>query len=58
MELSINDLIITTDITELETAGVICEVDPLTADDLGAFEESALTEAEALASSIDLMEVK
>jgi len=36
---------------ELNRPGIVIEVDPGTAADLGAFEEDALTEEEALASA-------
>jgi len=39
-----------TQILQLNRPGVVIEVDPRTAEDLGAFEEDALDEAEALAS--------
>ncbi|NCA72658.1 MAG: conjugal transfer protein TraD [Sphingobacteriia bacterium] len=39
------------DILKLNEPGVVIEVDRLTAEDLGAFEEDALDEAEALASA-------
>jgi hypothetical protein len=38
------------DILKLNEPGVVIEVDRRTAEDLGAFEEDALDEAEALAS--------
>jgi hypothetical protein len=38
------------DLLALTTPGTVLEIDPHTADNLGAFEEPALTEAEALAS--------
>ena len=37
----------------LNTPGVVIEVDRRTAEDLGAFVEEALSEAEALASGVD-----
>ena len=40
-------------ILRLNTPGVVIEVDRRTAEDLGAFEEDALSEAEALASGED-----
>jgi hypothetical protein len=46
------------DILKLNQPGVLIEVDRRTAEDLGAFEEDALEEAEALASTqIDSREV-
>ena len=39
------------DILKLNQPGVVIEVDRRTAEDLGAFEEDALDEAEALASA-------
>jgi hypothetical protein len=39
------------DLLALTTPGTVLEIDPHTAADLGAFEEPALTEAEALASA-------
>jgi hypothetical protein len=38
-------------ILKLNQPGVVIEVDPRTAEDLGAFEEDAIDEAEALASA-------
>jgi len=38
------------DLLALTTPGTVLEIDPRAAEDLGAFEEPALTEAEALAS--------
>ena len=38
-------------IERLNTPGVVLEVDPKTAEELGAFEEDALSEEEALESS-------
>ncbi len=40
-------------IERLNTAGVVVEVDPKTAQELGAFEEDALSEEEALESAED-----
>ena len=40
-------------ILRLNTPGVVIEVDRRTAEELGAFEEDALSEAEALASGED-----
>ncbi len=40
-------------ILRLNTPGVVIEVDRRTAEELGAFEEDALSEAEALASGAD-----
>ena len=46
------------DILKLNQPGVVIEVDRRTAEDLGAFEEDALDETEALASAeIDPREV-
>jgi hypothetical protein len=46
------------DILKLNQPGVLIEVDRRTAEDLGAFEEDAIDEAEALASAdIDPREV-
>jgi hypothetical protein len=42
---------IDTQILKLNQPGVVIEVDRRTAEDLGAFEEDALDEAEALASA-------
>ena len=42
----------------LNTPGVMIEVDRRTAEDLGAFAEEALSEAEALASGADYDEPK
>ena len=39
------------DLLSLNDPGTVIEIDPRTAEDLGAFEEQALTEAEALASA-------
>jgi hypothetical protein len=39
------------DLLALTTPGTVLQIDPRTAEDLGAFEEPALTEAEALASA-------
>ena len=41
------------EILRLNTPGIVIEADRRTAEDLGAFEEDALTEAEALASGDD-----
>ena len=41
------------EILRLNTPGVVIEVNRRTAEDLGAFEEDALSEAEALASGED-----
>jgi len=41
------------EILRLNTPGVVIEVNRRTAEDLGAFEEDALSEAEALASGDD-----
>ena len=41
------------EILRLNTPGIVIEVDRRTAEDLGAFEEDALSEAEALASGDD-----
>lgn len=46
--------IITTDLNQLETPGVVVEVDPETAADLGAFEDTAVTEDEAWEANADL----
>lgn len=46
--------IVTTDLQESNTAGVVVEVEPEKADYLGAFEESALTTNEAWESNVDL----
>ena len=40
-------------ILRLNTPGVVIEVDRRTAEELGAFAEDALSEAEALASGVD-----
>ena len=46
------------DLLSLNNTGTVIEIDPRTAEDLGAFEEDALDEAEALASAaIDPREV-
>lgn len=42
---------IDTQILKLNRPGVVIEVDPRTAEALGAFEEDALSEAEAIASA-------
>jgi len=39
------------DLLALTTPGTVIQIDPRAAEDLGAFEELALTEAEALASA-------
>lgn len=39
------------DLLSLNNPGTVIEIDPRTAEDLGAFEEQALTEADALAST-------
>ena len=41
------------EILRLNTPGIVIEVDRRTAEDLGAFAEDALSEAEALASGDD-----
>jgi len=41
------------EILRLNTPGIVIEVNRRTAEDLGAFEEDALSEAEALASGED-----
>jgi hypothetical protein len=41
-------------IVDLTTPGVVVEVDATEAESLGAFEETALTEAEAWAANADL----
>jgi hypothetical protein len=45
-------------LTDLLTPGCIVEFDPDEAERLGAFEEDALSEAEALESSLDLQELE
>jgi hypothetical protein len=45
--------IISTDLAEFLTPGVIVEVDPDEAEDLGAFEETALTDASAWEANSD-----
>jgi hypothetical protein len=45
-------------LTDLLIPGCIVEFDPDEAERLGAFEEDALSEAEALESSIDLQELE
>ena len=40
-------------ILRLNTPGVVIEVDRRTAEDLGAFAEDALSEADALAAGVD-----
>lgn len=44
-------------IDDLDTPGVIVEVDPLTAEELGAFRETALSEEDAWLSNIEGEEV-
>lgn len=46
--------IITTDLSQLETPGVVVEVDPEMAADLGAFEDAAVTEEDAWEANADL----
>ncbi|WP_277594470.1 hypothetical protein [Pseudomonas chlororaphis] len=44
----------THDLSALMAAGVVVEVDPDVAEAMGAFEETALTEAEAWESNADI----
>lgn len=49
----IMDAIIKEKLTDMETPGFAAEFDPLEAERLGAFKEDALTEQDALDSTID-----
>ncbi len=46
------------DLNDLEIPGVIVCVDPETAEDMGAFEETALSEADAWESNCDQEEAE
>ena len=46
--------VVSLDIADIAVPGVIVEVDPDMADELGAFHEDALTDADAWESNIDL----
>ncbi|WP_247882362.1 hypothetical protein [Azospirillum sp. TSA2s] len=48
------DAILSTSLSDFGTPGVVVEVDPDEAEALGAFEETALTEADAWESNADL----
>lgn len=48
------DPIISLDLADFMVPGVVVEVDPEEAESLGAFEETALTEAEAWESNMDV----
>lgn len=48
------DTILSTSLSDFGTPGVVVEVDPDEAEALGAFEETALTEADAWESNADL----
>ncbi|MCM8735508.1 hypothetical protein M5E06_15215 [Azospirillum sp. A1-3] len=48
------DAILSTSLSDFGTSGVVVEVDPDEAEALGAFEETALTEADAWESNADL----
>ena len=48
------DAVLSDDLADLLVPGVVVEVDAGEAESLGAFEETALTEAEAWASNADL----
>lgn len=50
------DAILSTSLSDFGTPGVVVEVDPDEAEALGAFEETALTEAAAWESNADLGE--
>ena len=46
--------VISTNLDDLLVPGVVVELDAREAEDLGAFEETALTEAEAWEANVDL----
>lgn len=48
--------IISTDTNDIMKPGYVVEVDHETADECGAFEETAITEQDAIDSNIDLVE--
>ena len=51
---AVTDALLSDDLADLLVPGVMVEVDAAEAESLGAFEETALTEAEAWESNADL----
>ena len=57
-DLKMMDSVIDEKLQDMETPGFQAEFDPLEAERLGAFEESALSEQDALDSTIDQLQVR